>query len=1461
LGDDLIDAGGSDDTIRGDGGNDIIDGGTGNDALIGGSGNDTIDGGADNDTAVFLLSRDHYNITFSGSQVIVAAIFQAPLVYEGTDTITNVENFEFAGTVYSREQLIALLTPPGNPAGGTGDQSGAGNGGYSGGGTGTVLNGPDVIPGNVSSTFAIGTAGQALTSAIETAGDRDYVQVYLVQGDTYRITMQGAANHGYAALQDSFFRVRDGQDHILASPTDQAGSDQLDYVASYTGIHFISIGAGGSNFATLTGGCSLTVSLISAPVANHVPVANTDDQSVKYGQVVTGNVLINDTDVDHNTLSVDFISSFHTALGGTVDLLPNGAFQYIAPGSGPASAQDSFSYVVRDGAGGSATGTVHLNLSQAAGGGLFTTGDDFVTVPTGGGIYHALSGNDVVFGSNYSDIVYGEDGNDFLHGLDGNDYLVGGNGDDGLVGGPGDDWLVPGAGRNQIWGDGVSSDFNGFDTVDYSDASGGITVNLQQGTVTGGGVNDLVNGIDSIIGSGFADFIQTYSFAQRAYGGGGNDSLIGWTGDDEFHGGTGDDNIQGYIGNDRLYGDDGNDTITGGDGNDLLNGGAGDDQVFGENNDDYIIASAGTDRLGGNDGTDTVDFSEAPAGFTSLGVVSNWGTSTLEGIEIVIATPFDDNFSAAALQELRLGAGNDDVTASSITRVFGDAGNDRIFALDVGQVFGGAGDDVLVALATTIELYGDDGNDQLSGGDGVDHKYYGGAGNDTLLGATGNEILSGDAGDDQISGGGGNDTVLGGAGSDTLAGEGAADKFVFDASAIADAQAATPVFDRITDYNFAEGDQIDLSALLAAAYSHGGGQPVSALVRAVEDAGNNFAYLQIDTDGSANGANFVTVARLDGLHPGNSLSVILDASLNAGSPITVGAAPAQAGSVSIDDVQITEGDGGTKVAVFTVTRTGGSAAFDVNFATTDGSATVADSDYVANSGTLHFADGVNTQTISVTINSDIKVEPDQTFFVNLSSATNGATIGDGQGIGTIANDDANHAPQVSLPSGTNVVATAGQVFAASSLFSVSDVDVNDVLTYFLYDGTAGGGHFVVNGAVQPAQTVFALSAAQLAQTTFVAGAASSSDALSVMAYDGQDYSNNTHFSSFNVNVPGVNHAPVVTIPQANVSATAGQSFAASSLFTVSDADVSDVLTYYLYDSTAGGGHFVINGTQVADQTVVAISASQLAQTTFVAGAAGSSDALSVMAYDGHDYSNSTHFSSFNVSVPAVNHAPVVMIPQANVSATAGQSFAASSLFSITDSDVNDVLTYFLYDGTPGGGHFVVNGSTVAAQTVVALSAGQLAQTTFVAGAAGSSDALSVMAYDGHDYSNNTHFSSFNVSVPSANHAPTVTIPQANVSASAGQAIAASSLFSASDLDGDTLTYFLYDATPGATSGHISVNGSTVPAQTVVALSAAQIAQTTFVAGTAGSNDDFQVMVYDGHDYSGNTSFSHFHLLA
>src|SRR5207253_162530 len=114
-------------------------------------------------------------------------------------------------------------------------------------------------------------------------------------------------------------------------------------------------------------------------------------------------------------------------------------------------------------------------------------------------------------------------------------------------------------------------------------------------------------------------------------------------------------------------------------------------------------------------------------------------------------------------------------------------------------------------------------------------------------------------------------------------------------------------------------------------------------------------------------------------------------------PISVTPLP----GISINDVTLPEGGSGTKSFDFTVTRSGDtSGTSSVNFATADGTATVANSDYVANSGTLSFAAGETTKTITIVVNGDTTVEPDETFTVNLSNCV-GCIITDSHGVGTI----------------------------------------------------------------------------------------------------------------------------------------------------------------------------------------------------------------------------------------------------------------------------------------------------------------------------------------------------------------------------------------------------------------------------------------------------------------------------
>ena len=113
------------------------------------------------------------------------------------------------------------------------------------------------------------------------------------------------------------------------------------------------------------------------------------------------------------------------------------------------------------------------------------------------------------------------------------------------------------------------------------------------------------------------------------------------------------------------------------------------------------------------------------------------------------------------------------------------------------------------------------------------------------------------------------------------------------------------------------------------------------------------------------------------------------------------------GAVSIDDVSNREGNFGTTEFVFTLTRNGDiSEEASVDFATADGTATIADNDYITNSGTATFAANSNTTTITVIVIGDTNREDHETFTVNLSNPIN-TTISDNQGLGTIEDDEKN----------------------------------------------------------------------------------------------------------------------------------------------------------------------------------------------------------------------------------------------------------------------------------------------------------------------------------------------------------------------------------------------------------------------------------------------------------------------
>jgi hypothetical protein len=145
--------------------------------------------------------------------------------------------------------------------------------------------------------------------------------------------------------------------------------------------------------------------------------------------------------------------------------------------------------------------------------------------------------NNTINGTLFDDDIYGKGGQDQLFGFAGNDFIDGGVGDDFLDGGDGDDELFGAKGNDTMEG-GLGADIfrggKGTDTVDYSNATSGMTVYFVNNTATGYALGDTFEKMENLIGSSFADNLQAGDCGM-AFGGAGNDTLYGasyTTGDD-----------------------------------------------------------------------------------------------------------------------------------------------------------------------------------------------------------------------------------------------------------------------------------------------------------------------------------------------------------------------------------------------------------------------------------------------------------------------------------------------------------------------------------------------------------------------------------------------------------------------------------------------------------------------------------------------------------------------------------------------------------------------------------------------------------------------------------------------------------------------------------------------------------------------------------------------------------------
>ncbi len=704
-------------------GNDSVAGHGGDDILIASAGNDTLDGGDGTDRVIFHDNFAQYSFNQNG--------FDGPLVFtdnvtsgtgDGTEIVTNVEQFIFKDVTFTADQLINnvfIATGPVLNGTAKGDFLYAGStpitiNGRAGADriTGSdnaqadTLNGGkgnDTIISNLGGDVVNGGPGHDTWLYPEnSASGNPVTTVDLVTG----LTFDGDSADTLTSIEN--ITVQDSRD------TELFGNNGANRIVASGGRDWID-GRGGNDTIDGGGGQDL---LIGGRGSDHVyggddfdvlvAGAGLNDKSSDHYDGGNGtDVLIYST--DYNTYSVH---PEHGSYNDIAQQLSQNPLRIFA-------AKGLIQRLTVDGT--KVVGTDHaVNIEQYIGSdfndvlhGAGSTPETSVSIDGG-------SGSDTLY-SNGSVLTAGGKGDDLIYvTLNPNTYegtsFDGGDGNDTL-----DTRMVTDARWSVRLSGAIGSSFTGFEAK-YSGGLGSDPSTT--GQVIPNGVNGNIYNIEVVYLGAFADeFYTEDGRAVTVYGGAGDDILNRHTSNSGgnpsavFYGQQGNDTIDLYTPG-QVYGGAGNDefTISGTGGADVVNGGGG---------DDFMTISRMNGTINGGAGHDVVS-------------LDLFYTSTVN-------TQID--LKAGTFQNTRLEGASvyHDITGTihNVEQLIGDnESRDEFYGRGhVGEQFSGRGGDDL--------LVGRGGNDQLSGG----------AGNDSLEGDRGDDLLNGGIGNDTLNGGPGNDTV------------------------------------------------------------------------------------------------------------------------------------------------------------------------------------------------------------------------------------------------------------------------------------------------------------------------------------------------------------------------------------------------------------------------------------------------------------------------------------------------------------------------------------------------------------------------------------------------------------------------------------------------------------------------------------------------------------------------------
>jgi hypothetical protein len=307
----------------------------------------------------------------------------------------------------------------------------------------------------------------------------------------------------------------------------------------------------------------------------------------------------------------------------------------------------------------------------------------------------------------------------------------------------------------------------------------------------------------------------------------------------------------------------------------------------------------------------------------------------------------------------------------------------------------------------------------------------------------------------------------------------------------------------------------------------------------------------------------------------------------------------------------------------------------------------------------------------------------------------------------------------------------------------------------------------------------------------------------------------------------------------------GQSRLASGLFTVSNTDDTEVTLYEFWDSgtAESSGYFSINGIAQPSDALIAIEGGLLNLVEFVGGSIAGAETVWVRAQVGGEFSDWVSWS-----IATTGAAPVASAVDG--SAHANQIVAASDFFSVNVAGGDPIVSYEFWDSGTGAdsGYFAVDGLARAANGSIVVAATHLGAVTYVGGTANGSETVWVRAADPSGWGEWVSWTMI-----TGNTTPVISAPNATLARN--QSVDVTTLFSTFDAEGDEIAaYEFWDDGLGANSGRFRISGTPQGQNVAIAVDPAQVANTTFVAGTVTGAETLWVRAHDGFAWGAWKSF-------